>query len=647
MFRFGLLLFATVPAIAQTAPPPPAPLTAAGARAAENAVRQAGDAFGTVIGREEIGLYSAGQVRGFSPVDAGNVRIAGLYFDPVVFPSDRISGATLIRVGPSALGSPFPAPTGIVDLGLRLPGDAAGASLLVSGDSWGSSGVELDAALPVAEGFSLGFGGAAGVTRFFNATRADNAEAAIIARIAPSPDFELVPFVSFAFTPLDDNGVTYLPAGEVLPPRLPRSLFVGPFWARSRGTELLAGSVGLWRPAAGWELRAGLFHAVDDSQRAFSNLMAGVTPDGSGRQLILADPALRTASTSGEVRLSRSFADGPRRHSLHLSLRGRSSERRFGGQDEADLGPTTLTTILAVPRPDFRFGTPERDRVRQWNAGLAYEGRWDGVGELSAGLSRADYAKRITIPGIGPVANDATPLLWNLNAALNVAAGLSVYGGHVTGLEESGVAPANASNRNEALPAIRTRQTDLGLRWQVAPGVSLLAGGFEVSKPYFNLDAAGRFDMLGDVRNRGIEASVSGPVTRHLSVVAGAVLAWPRVTGEAVALGRVGPRPVGAISRRIEASADWRPPFAPGLSLDVNLSHRSPETATVSNLVAIPARTLVDLGGRYAMRLGDTPATLRVQVANLFDAQGFDLRGTGAYAALPGRVVSGYLTVDF
>jgi len=34
----------------------PAPLTAAGNRAGENAVRQAGDAFGTVIGREEIGI---------------------------------------------------------------------------------------------------------------------------------------------------------------------------------------------------------------------------------------------------------------------------------------------------------------------------------------------------------------------------------------------------------------------------------------------------------------------------------------------------------------------------------------------------------------------------------------------------------------
>lgn len=56
---------------------------ATGQRAAENAVRQASDAFGTSIGREDIGLYDSESVRGFSPTAAGNVRIDGLYFDQV------------------------------------------------------------------------------------------------------------------------------------------------------------------------------------------------------------------------------------------------------------------------------------------------------------------------------------------------------------------------------------------------------------------------------------------------------------------------------------------------------------------------------------------------------------------------------------
>ena len=50
-------------------------------RAGDNAVTAAEDAFGATLGNETIGLYSSKQVRGFSPVDAGNVRMDGVYFD--------------------------------------------------------------------------------------------------------------------------------------------------------------------------------------------------------------------------------------------------------------------------------------------------------------------------------------------------------------------------------------------------------------------------------------------------------------------------------------------------------------------------------------------------------------------------------------
>jgi iron complex outermembrane recepter protein len=626
---------------------PPAPLTAAGARAAENAVRQADDAFGIVVGREEIGIYDVDDVRGFSPVVAGNVRINGLYFDPVLFPSDRISGATAIRVGPTVFGSPFPSPTGIVDLALRVPGDAAAASLLIGADSFGSRVAEADAALPLGTGFSLGIGASASSERFGDATRDNILEGALIARWRPAPGLEIVPYASLALTPREDASPVFVPIGESLPPRLPRRRFVGPRWAASRETELNAGVVVDWAIAEGWTLKAGLFRSSIDYHADFTNLIEEVGTDGSGRQTIIADPPLAFASTSGEVRLSRDVVDGPRRHRFHASLRGRAADRRFGGADIIDLGPTVIGTPSLAPAPVFAFTEQERDRVRQWTLGLGYEGRWEGVGELSAGVQRSDYSKRIGLPGTAPVATDATPLLWNVNAAIDAGSRLAFYGGFVTGLEESGVAPGNAANRNEALPAIRTRQVDAGVRWHVADDVTLIAGGFEVSKPYFNLDRNNRFGELGRVINRGIEASIAGAVTPALSVVAGTVLLWPRVTGEAVDAGRVGRRPVGAVSRRVEASADWRPGFAPGLSIDAEISHRSAETATVSNAVAIPALTFVDLGGRYAFRLGGRAATVRLQMQNLFDIEGYELDGAGVYGLVPGRLAQAYLTVDF
>ena len=84
----AILLFSTTPAYAQ--------------RADENAVKAAGDAFGTSVGNEQIGLYGTGDVRGFSPVTAGNIRIEGLYVtEHGGFTSRLVSGST-IRVGLTA-----------------------------------------------------------------------------------------------------------------------------------------------------------------------------------------------------------------------------------------------------------------------------------------------------------------------------------------------------------------------------------------------------------------------------------------------------------------------------------------------------------------------------------------------------------------
>ncbi len=627
--------------------PPAAVVAATGSRSAENAVRQAGDAFGTSIGREVSGLYNRDRVRGFSPVAAGNVRIDGLYFDPVVTPSSRLVRATTIRVGPSALGSPFPAPTGIVDLGFRRPGAEAAASLLIGYNSWHTPTAEFDASLPISSTLSIGVGAGMLLENGFNSTRDHSFEGAFVAEWKPSANFSLLPFLNVRRTLIDDHGPLVVPDGSFLPPRLPRRQFFGPWWSRGGDTELIGGALSDWTIADGWLLRVGLFRSQRAVTDQFANVVRLSFPDGTGVQRTTGDPPLFFASTSGEVRLTRRIADGPRTHQIHVAMRGRKAYRRFGGSDVVDLGIVSILNFAPdVPPPALNFSPQQDDDVTQWTGGIAYEGRWNGVGEVSVGAQKSDYRKRIGLPG-ALTATDAKPWLYNLTAAVQLAEGITLYGGAVTGLEESGVAPGVAANRNEALPAITTSQIDAGLRLALFGEMRMVAGLFQVSKPYFNLDAGNRFDVLGDVINRGVEASIAGPVTPELSLVAGASLLWPRVTGDAVTRGLVGRQPVGAIGQRYEVSADWRPGWLTGLSLDARLSHRSPEIATVNNLVSVPERTLVDLGGRYRFKLAGNDAVLRVQATNLFDQQGFDLRSAGAYTVLPGRITQAYLTVDF
>ena len=68
-------------------------------------------------------------------------------------------------------------------------------------------------------------------------------------------------------------------------------------------------------------LRGGLFRSLFDDKQDFANLMQGVTPEGDvARHTLIADPASKIASTSGELRSTHRFATGDVAHFIHASL---------------------------------------------------------------------------------------------------------------------------------------------------------------------------------------------------------------------------------------------------------------------------------------------------------------------------------------
>ena len=91
-------------------------------RADITAASEADDAFGLSVAGETIGLYSDKYVRGFSPVNAGNLRLDGLYIDRQAEFTERLFADVAVRVGATALETPLPAPSGIADYSLRRPG---------------------------------------------------------------------------------------------------------------------------------------------------------------------------------------------------------------------------------------------------------------------------------------------------------------------------------------------------------------------------------------------------------------------------------------------------------------------------------------------------------------------------------------------
>lgn len=614
-------------------------------RVDENAVSDAEDAFGSNIGGETLGIYSPSEVRGFSPTDAGNVRIEGLYIDRQTELTSRLVAGNRIRIGPSALGYAFPAPSGVADYRLRAAGDDLVLSTAAKVTSFGGWEVEADALVPL-DGRRLGL--AAGAGFYSNAFQYGNSNkvTSIAASLAwrPGSQTEIKPFWSRIQVDDEESYPIVIGNGRELPERMSRRRFLGQDWADYEVERITYGAVGRTQQGS-LVLRAGAFRSANIADEGHTVLLDAAAPGMLAARSVIASPRRSNASTSGEISLARPFAIGRSRHELRLSVRARRQARYYGGSDRVDIGPAPFDEALPVARPGFNFSERTSDQVRQWTAGLAYQGLLAGVGQLNLGIQRTGYEKAVTVPdGVLPVSR-ARPWLFNAAAAFEITPSLALYGGMTRGLEESDVAPETAVNRDEAPPAIRTRQFDGGLRWRLG-GMTLIAGAFDIRKPYYGLDTANVFRRLGSVNHRGAEVSLSGSPADGLTLVAGGMLLDATIAGTEVAAGAIGQRPIGTPSRTLAANVDYRLPAVPSLSVDVALQHAGRRYADAANDVRVPSRTLVDVGIRYRFRVAKLPAVVRLQATNLFDVYGWDVEGNNAFAYIQSRRLTARLVVD-
>src|SRR4029079_1359541 len=239
-------------------------------RTGENAVTSAEDAFGTSVGNEQIGLYSSDEVRGFSPGAAGNIRIDGLYLGGLFIGNPRLLAGSAVKVGLTAQGYPFPAPTGIVELSLRPAGTEPVLSAVVHGGF--QDGFELDGQLPLSRDFSLA--GGVGFNHFIDNPGGDFGNywsVGIAPAWRPNKDTEVRAFYALEVGPKDVSTPFIFVNGPHLPPRIPHR-FQGQHWAAWENHFATMGVVGHTAIGGGWILKAGLFRQVSENKKSFNTL---------------------------------------------------------------------------------------------------------------------------------------------------------------------------------------------------------------------------------------------------------------------------------------------------------------------------------------------------------------------------------------
>ncbi len=624
-------------------------------RSTDNAVASANDAFGTTVGNETIGLYDSRNARGFNPQQSGNVRIEGMYFDrPSTGPGDvvvdRLFSGFTVRVGTNALTVPFPAPSAIIDIRLRIPMDKQITSVVASYGPYDQTGLEVDTQIPIVAGkFSIG--GGIERTRYVSDmhTDADDSSYGGLMRLTPSDTIEVVGFWGRANRKNSESAPFIFVAGDNLPARQTRGVQIGQMWNQWEQYDTNYGGVGTFEVTDIWTLRAGLFRATYDRRKDYTTFFNNTRADGTTDVTFQKSLPLVIETTSGEIQAHGIYTAGDFRHTVYLMGRGRELARPTGGAAQSIYGVSNINTMPQVREPVWVYGPRGHDSANQITGGFQYVGQWRNVGDMNIGIQKTSYARTLTHPVNGDSYRKQTPWLYNGSLSARITDALTVFTSYTKGLEDGGSTPLNARNRGEAVPATITKQAELGFVYLLGKGLRVNGALFQISKPFFDRDATNLYTVVGDLRQRGAEISVTGSPLPGLNIVAGGVILEPRVSGPLVTQGLVGSVPAGRDESMARFDVQYGPAAWRGISLEGQVEFNDRGYGNTLNRGDIPPRAVLNLGVRYRFKIYGASANFRARVQNLTNAYSWDLQGGNNffYQYLPQRRFSATLAADF
>ncbi|MDO5290174.1 MAG: TonB-dependent siderophore receptor [Pseudomonadota bacterium] len=337
------------------------------------------------------------------------------------------------------------------------------------------------------------------------------------------------------------------------------------------------------------------------------------------------------------------FATGAVTHNLALTAHAERQKGGLRGNGQWQITDSNIYHPTPVQMPAGADPATYRQTVNDANQALSVV---DTLGMLDDRLqvTLGVRAQRIHQKAASYKKNAVTPLLGVV--AKPWGDDVSLYANYAEGLSPGQVVGTGYSNEGETLAPYKTRQAELGVKWRMGE-ITHTFSLFEIRRPSLitTADNAQRAD--GQQRNRGLEWSFAGKLTRDLSVLGG--LSYTKATLTRTQGGtNQGNSQWGVPNWLANLGVEWAVPAVPGLALSGRVNHTGSAWLNEANSAKVPAWTTVDLGLRYATRVAGTPVVLRGGVHNVANKRYWDgFWGTGRLNVGAPRTFHLTASVDF
>ena len=347
-------------------------------------------------------------------------------------------------------------------------------------------------------------------------------------------------------------------------------------------------------------------------------------------------------------------------HRIDLGVSGRQARTDLAPKQAYNwVGTTNIDAPLALPGDASAndLNTNSRERSTDVSASVVSDlsARVQSfVGVRSARLNRSSERS----DGSRAVAFEETVTTPWAGLAWTAAPGTLLYASWGQGAELEAVPnrPTKFANAGQVLPALKSTQTELGVKWQAQPRLLVTAALFNIEKPFADDQptASGiplRVAAGKTARHRGLELSAAGQLDSQWSVQA----SWSALDAQytaAVDPSLVGQRVTNVPKSKGSLFADYKVAAITGLSFNGLLTFESGKTATSDGSVTLPDAWQLDAGLRLQNRLIGRATQWSLWVENLTDRSYWRESptmywgGTYLFPSTP-RTVRAKVTVEF
>jgi iron complex outermembrane receptor protein len=330
---------------------------------------------------------------------------------------------------------------------------------------------------------------------------------------------------------------------------------------------------------------------------------------------------------SWDARLSGTLQAAGVTHHVTLGVAGHSSRADLPAQQAYNyVGSTNIFAPVALPADASLTVLNTNSRERSADAYAMLSTRWTtavqtfaGVrlSDLSRSSARSDGSESVTIAQT--VVTPWAGVSWSPQAST------TWYASWGQGVEMESVPnrPAQFVNFGEALPVLKSEQTEVGVKWQAGTRLLVGAAAFSIDKPYADdrVDAAGLLHRVAGgkvARHRGLEFTAGGSVNSQWSLQASTTLLDASYTS-ALNPALVGQAVTNVPRVKTSLFSDYKLAALPGLSVNALLTQESGKTVTADGSVALPAAWQLDAGAQWQTRLAGKSTLWRVHLENVTD----------------------------